>query len=86
MTIISLSGMCQSSTLMVTVVLIGIIRLSKLNQLEQKFNIPSLRRCAPSVDIVRQAVVDEVDKDVAQRNGPAFVTGKLRLKGIMTPR
>ncbi|KAF7440091.1 hypothetical protein PC9H_000434 [Pleurotus ostreatus] len=62
------------------------IGLSKLNQLERKFNIPSLRRCAPSVDIVRQAVVDEVDKDVAQRNGPAFVTGKLRLMGIMTPR
>ena len=34
----------------------------------------------------RQAILDEVDKDVTQSNGPNFVKGKLKDRGIMVSR
>jgi hypothetical protein len=56
-----------------------------LNELERKFAIPSVRK-PPRADEARQAIVDEVEKDVNQRNGPIYIKSKLKDKGIMIPR
>ena len=46
-------------------------RKTKLNELERKFAIPSVRK-PPRADEARQAIIDEVEKDVNQRNGPLY--------------
>ena len=56
-----------------------------MNTLEQKFAIPSVRK-PPRADETRQAVIDEVDKDVNHRNGPLYIKSKLKDKGIMIPQ
>ena len=60
-------------------------RKTKLNELERKFAIPSVRK-PPRADEARQAIIDEVEKDVNQRNGPLYIKSKLKDKGIMIPR
>jgi hypothetical protein len=61
------------------------IRTTKLKQLERQLGIPTSRR--PSApEVVRQMVIDEVDKDVTQNNGPNYVKVKLRSKGVVVAR
>lgn len=60
-------------------------RKTKLNELERKFAILSVRK-PPRADEARQAIIDEVEKDVNQRNGPLYIKSKLKDKGIMIPR
>ncbi|KAJ7842678.1 hypothetical protein B0H14DRAFT_3691662 [Mycena olivaceomarginata] len=62
------------------------IRTSKLNEIERRLEIPSVRRTPAAREIVAQAVADEMDKDVMQNNGPNFVKSKLKDKLIMAPR
>jgi len=68
---------------------ISLIRLptrkTKLNELERKFSIPSVRK-PPRAGEARQAVVDEVDKDPNRGNGPLYIKSKLKDKGVMIPR
>jgi len=61
------------------------LRKTKLNELERKFEIPSVRK-PPRADEARQAIIDEVEKDVNHRNGPIYIKSKLKDKGIMIPR
>lgn len=61
------------------------LRKTKLNELERKFSIPSVRK-PPGSDEARQAIIDEVNKDPNQGNGPLYVKSKLKDKGIMIPR
>jgi hypothetical protein len=56
-----------------------------LHELERKFSIPSVRK-PPTTDEARQAIVDEVNKDPNQGNGPLYIKSKLKDKGIMIPR
>ena len=56
-----------------------------MNELEQKFAIPSVRK-PPRADEIRQAIVDEVEKDVNCGNRPLYIKSKLKDKGIMIPR
>jgi hypothetical protein len=60
-------------------------RKTKLNELERKFAIPSVRK-PPRADEARQAIIDEVEKDVNHRNGPIYIKSRLKDKGIMIPR
>jgi hypothetical protein len=60
-------------------------RKTKLNELERKFSVPSVRK-PPRADEARQAVVDEVERDVHRRNGPLYIKSKLKDRGIMIPR
>ncbi|KAJ6507923.1 hypothetical protein C8R47DRAFT_62272 [Mycena vitilis] len=62
------------------------ISTTKLNQLERKLEIPSVRRTPAPREVATQAVLDEVEKDVAQSNGPNYVKAKLKDKLIMVPR
>ncbi|KII92854.1 hypothetical protein PLICRDRAFT_104049 [Plicaturopsis crispa FD-325 SS-3] len=62
------------------------IGLSKLNQLERKLAIPSVRRQIVPPEQVQQAILDEVEKDVTNSNGPNFIKGKLKDQHIMAPR
>jgi hypothetical protein len=57
-----------------------------LNRLERRLQIPSVRRTAPPPEVARQAILDEVDKDLAANNGPRYIKQKLKDKGIMVPR
>ena len=56
-----------------------------MNEVERKFSIPSVRK-PPRTDEARRVVVDEVNKDPSQKNGPLYVKSKLKDKGIMIPR
>ncbi|KAJ7895785.1 hypothetical protein B0H13DRAFT_2234542 [Mycena leptocephala] len=62
------------------------IRTTKLNEIERRLEIPSVRRTPAAREIVAQAVAGEMDKDVMQNNGPNFVKSKLKDKLIMAPR
>ncbi|KAJ7156233.1 hypothetical protein C8R46DRAFT_429357 [Mycena filopes] len=62
------------------------IGTTKLNQLEKKLEIPSVRRTPAPREVAAQAIADEVDKDTAQQNGPNYVKSKLKDKLIMVPR
>lgn len=59
---------------------------SKLNELERRFGIPSVRRkkLAPEEEI--QVVLDEVEQDVTQHNGPNYFKGRLKDRDIKIPR
>ncbi|KAJ7577390.1 hypothetical protein C8J56DRAFT_798931 [Mycena floridula] len=59
---------------------------SMLNRLEARLKISTVRQNLPPAEISRQAVVDEVAKDITQGNGPGYVTGKLATKGMVLPR
>lgn len=62
------------------------VRTTKLNQIERRLNIPSVRRTAPPIEVARQNVLDKIDKDVGNFNGPRYVKQKLKDKGIMLPK
>ncbi|KAJ7885240.1 hypothetical protein B0H13DRAFT_2235309 [Mycena leptocephala] len=62
------------------------IHTTKLNEIEKRLKIPSVRRTPAAREVVAQAVADEMDKDVMQNNGPNFVKSKLKDKLIMAPR
>lgn len=53
-------------------------RTTKLNQEENRLGISSKRRFKPSAEQVRQAVSDEVEKDLARGNGPDFIQDQLK--------
>ncbi|KAJ6550296.1 hypothetical protein B0H19DRAFT_1211498 [Mycena capillaripes] len=60
-------------------------RLTKLKQLNTKFQIPRIRK-PPPIEVTRQAVIDEVQLDMSQANGPNYFKTVLQQKGIMIPR
>ncbi|KAJ7123737.1 hypothetical protein C8R44DRAFT_840569 [Mycena epipterygia] len=62
------------------------IRTTKLNQLERKLEIPSVRRTPAPRELAAQAVSDEVDRDVSQGNGPNYVKSRLKDQLIMVKR
>lgn len=62
------------------------LRKSKLNQFESQFNIPSVRRPQLAREEIVQLVVDEVEKDVTQNNGPNYVKAKFKDNDIKVPR
>ncbi|KAK7012499.1 hypothetical protein R3P38DRAFT_2550327 [Favolaschia claudopus] len=62
--------------------------IAKLNQIERRLEIPSVRRDSRTRphEATVQAILDEVEQDVTQNNGPRFVKDKLKDKGIMVSR
>ena len=48
--------------------------------LEKHLQIPTKRRFKPSPEIIKQAIVDEVERDLGRRNGPDYIQEKLRLE------
>ncbi|KAJ7453495.1 hypothetical protein FB451DRAFT_1050178 [Mycena latifolia] len=62
------------------------IGTTKLNQLEKKFAIPSVRRTPAPREIAVQAVYDEVAKDVTQGNGPNYVKSRLKDQLVIVKR
>ncbi|KAK7041212.1 hypothetical protein R3P38DRAFT_2512551 [Favolaschia claudopus] len=61
--------------------------IAKLNQIERRLQIPSVRRDSrdrPHETV--QAIIDEVEQDIAQNNGPRFIKDKFKDKGLMVPR
>lgn len=63
-----------------------LFRLTKLNELERRLDIPSVKRQKKTKEELAQAVIDEVSKDISQRNGPNYVKDVLRIKGIYVAR
>ncbi|KAJ6605198.1 hypothetical protein DFH09DRAFT_1067474 [Mycena vulgaris] len=57
-----------------------------LNQIECRLEIPSVRRSTRPREETVQAIIDEVEQDITQSNGPLFVKAKLKDKLIMVPR
>ncbi|KAJ6543776.1 hypothetical protein DFH09DRAFT_1321960 [Mycena vulgaris] len=57
-----------------------------LNQIERRLEIPSVRRSTHPREETIQAIIDEVEQDITQSNGPLFVKAKLKDKLIMVPR
>lgn len=62
-----------------------ICRKSKLNELERKFSIASVRK-PPSLQVATQAVISEVLTNPAQTNGPSYIKDTLKDKGLAIPR
>ncbi|KAF7301184.1 hypothetical protein MIND_00682900 [Mycena indigotica] len=63
------------------------ISIAVLNKLERRLGIPSVkgsRRVA--AEVAAQAVIDELEKDLAQNNGPNYVKMQLQNKLILVPR
>ncbi|KAJ7903990.1 hypothetical protein B0H13DRAFT_1881929 [Mycena leptocephala] len=59
--------------------------LTKLKELNAKFNIPRIRK-PPPLEAARQAVIDKVQMDVSQGNGPNYFKTVLQQEGLMIPR
>ncbi|KAJ7512411.1 hypothetical protein B0H11DRAFT_1698749 [Mycena galericulata] len=62
------------------------IGTTKLNEIERRLEIPSVRRTPAAAEIAAQAVSDEVEKDVSQSNGPNYVKARLKDQLIMVKR
>ncbi|KAJ7708008.1 hypothetical protein B0H14DRAFT_3119448 [Mycena olivaceomarginata] len=62
------------------------IGTTKLNQIETRLNIPSVRKNPAPREVAAQAVADELDKDIMQNNGPNFIKSKLKDKLVMVKR
>ena len=60
-------------------------RKSKLNELERKFRVMSVRK-PPPLQVATQAVITEVLKNPAQTNGPSYIKDTLKDKGLAIPR
>ncbi|KAJ6470744.1 hypothetical protein C8R47DRAFT_1148134 [Mycena vitilis] len=56
-----------------------------LKKLHTKFNIPRIRK-PPALEVSRQAVIDKVQLDVSQANGPNYFKTILQQEGMMIPR
>ncbi|KAJ7668107.1 hypothetical protein B0H17DRAFT_1142574 [Mycena rosella] len=63
-----------------------ISRTTKLNQIEKRLEILSVRRTPAAQELAAQAISDEVDKDVVQGNGPNYVKSRLKDQLIMVKR
>ncbi|KAJ6533913.1 hypothetical protein DFH09DRAFT_932519 [Mycena vulgaris] len=61
------------------------IRPTKLKELQKKFQIPTNRK-PPPLEVARQMVIDKVQKDAVQGNGPNYFKTVLQQEGIMIPR
>jgi hypothetical protein len=59
--------------------------LTLLKKLNKEFRVPTVRKPQP-METMRQAIVDEVETDLRQGNGPNFVKSKLKDKGMAVPR
>ncbi|KAJ6566838.1 hypothetical protein B0H19DRAFT_1138688 [Mycena capillaripes] len=62
------------------------IGTTKLNEIETRLKIPSVRKNPAPREVAAQAVADELDKDVLQNNGPNFIKSKLKDKLVMVKR
>ncbi|KAF7359598.1 hypothetical protein MVEN_00683600 [Mycena venus] len=62
------------------------IGTTKLNQIETRLKIPSVRKNPAPREVAAQAVADELDKDVMQNNGPNFIKSKLKDNLVMVKR
>lgn len=60
-------------------------RKSKLNELERKFHVMSVRK-PPPLQVATQAVISEVLKNPAQTNGPSYIKDTLKDMGLAIPR
>lgn len=60
-------------------------RKSKLNQLERKFKVASVRK-PPTLQVATLAVISEVLTNPAQTNGPSYIKDVLKDKGLAIPR
>jgi hypothetical protein len=60
--------------------------IATLNKIERRLGIPSVRRSKLPQEEATQAILDEVDQDIVQNNGPHFVKDKLTDKLILIPR
>ncbi|KAK7037438.1 hypothetical protein VNI00_011189 [Paramarasmius palmivorus] len=58
----------------------------KLRSLEKELQIATVRRNPLPKEHLMQAIIDEVDKDLAQRNSANYVKDQLRLRNIMVKR
>lgn len=65
---------------------IPLYRTTTLNILERRLGIPSVRRTPAGNESGRQAVLDELEKDVMNANAPRFIQERLRHKGVMLTR
>ncbi|KAJ7877863.1 hypothetical protein B0H13DRAFT_2235847 [Mycena leptocephala] len=61
------------------------IRLTKLKELNTKFQIPCIRK-PPPLETSRQAVIDKVQLDIMHGNGPIYFKTMLQQEGVMIPR
>ncbi|KAF7302852.1 hypothetical protein MKEN_01247400 [Mycena kentingensis (nom. inval.)] len=62
------------------------IGLSNLNKIERRLEIPSARRLRAPAEVETQAIIDEVERDLQQNNGPNYVKTQLQLRGMIVPR
>ena len=60
-------------------------RLTKLKKWNKEFNIPSTQN-PPSLETATQHILDKVEKDITQGNGPIFVKSRLKDRDIAIPR
>jgi hypothetical protein len=56
-----------------------------VKKLNKEFNIPSSRK-PPPLETATQHILDEVEKDITQGNGPVFVKSRLKDRDIAVPR
>jgi len=63
----------------------NIVRKTTLKKLNKEFSVPSSRK-PPPIEVATQAIIDEVEKDTQQANGPCYVKSKLKDKDIAVPR
>jgi hypothetical protein len=61
------------------------LRKSKLNELERKFDIMSVRK-PPPLPTATQAVISQVLTNPTQTNGPLSIKDMLKVKGLAIPR
>ncbi|KAF7321774.1 hypothetical protein MKEN_00699100 [Mycena kentingensis (nom. inval.)] len=62
------------------------IRTTTLNKLERRLKIPGVRRDRRAPEVETQDILDEVEKNPAQTNGPNFIKTKLQLQKKFIPR
>ncbi|KAJ7082792.1 hypothetical protein C8R44DRAFT_894703 [Mycena epipterygia] len=58
---------------------------TKLKELQKKFQIPMTRKPLP-LEVARQTVIEKVQEDILQGNGPNYFKTVLQQEGIMIPR
>lgn len=59
--------------------------LTKLKELNNKFNVPSVRKRLPD-EVEKEVVALYVARDANQLNGPRFIKDMLRVDGVAIPR
>ncbi|KAF7345954.1 hypothetical protein MVEN_01617900 [Mycena venus] len=61
------------------------IRHTKLKEIQKQLKIPTNRK-PPAPEVARQAVIDKVQLDTSQNNGPKYFKTVLQQEGVMIPR